>query len=553
MRVEAKWTTEEAERAIRNRFSDERVSVVDISAKQYPEETIFVVFARGEQLEQAARIGNELDRTLENHGFNGFVTVRQAADPAVGRGARVAGVHDDHAVEFIRVLQARARTSEAQPALLYVPDSAATIASATAARHHLVFGRRGAGKTALLLEAKRRLEEGGALTVWINVQPYRWSEAGVAAGAVMQAMLEIIEVHYRDAPRAPRVLSDAAALSETISGHLARNKSPDVRSLLPQVQRTLRRFTSTTGKRLFIFLDDYYFVTRPEQVELLDSLHACVRDADAWLKIATIRHLTRWFDPSKQMGLQIGHDADALDLDVTLQDPRRAKVFLERVLRNYGESVSIPTLGRIFSAEALDRLLLASGSVPRDYLVLASNAIAKARERSKARTVGVQDVNKTAGDAALVKLQELDEDLSPNTDWAIHTRAALKQVLAFCLDDTHWTYFRVDFRDKEARRTEYDFLASLMDLRMIHLLNPSVSDESRAGEKSEVYMLDLSQYSGERLKKYLHVLDFVSGYFVLKETGRKGSDRVGDTPKKLIAILRRAPVLSLSALAEQVT
>ena len=84
---------------------------------------------------------------------------------------------------------------------------------------------------------------------------------------------------------------------------------------------------------------------------------------------------------------------------------------------------------------------------------------------------------------------------------------------------------------------------------MIHLLNASVSDENRAGEKSEVYLLDLSQYSGERLKKYLHILDFVNGHFVQRETGRTGSSRVGDTPKRLIVVLRRAPLLPLENLA----
>jgi hypothetical protein len=216
-------------------------------------------------------------------------------------------------------------------------------------------------------------------------------------------------------------------------------------------------------------------------------------------------------------------------------------------LKQYAESAGVPSLGRVFSGSSLDRLLLASGSVPRDYLVLASNSISKARERTNARTVGVQDVNKSAGDAAVLKLQELDEDLSSNTEWASNTRYALEQVLEFCLDESHWTYFRVDFRDKD-KHGGYDLLASLMDLRMIHLVNPSVSDESHAGEKAEVFMLDLSQYSGERLKKYLHVLDFVGGKFVLKETGRKGEDRVGDTGKKLISILRRGPKIDLTRL-----
>src|ERR1019366_2332722 len=70
-------------------------------------------------------------------------------------------------------MNARARTSEAQPSLRYVADVAERISLAVAPRHHLVFGRRGVGKTALLLEAKRVVEKQGALTLWVNMHPLR--------------------------------------------------------------------------------------------------------------------------------------------------------------------------------------------------------------------------------------------------------------------------------------------------------------------------------------------------------------------------------------------
>jgi hypothetical protein len=157
-------------------------------------------------------------------------------------------------------------------------------------------------------------------------------------------------------------------------------------------------------------------------------------------------------------------------------------------------------------------------------------------------------VNKAAGEAAQLKLQELDEDLSPDSEWATETRAALDEVLRFCLDETHWTYFRIDFRDRDAHPAEYDLLASLMDLRLIHLLNPSISAEHRAGEKTEVYLLDLSQYSGDRLKRHLQVLNLKGGHLALRETGTRDPERVGDTARRMIAILRRGPVLELDRL-----
>ena len=148
----------------------------------------------------------------------------------------------------------------------------------------------------------------------------------------------------------------------------------------------------------------------------------------------------------------------------------------------------------LFTGTALDRLVLASGAVPRDYLVLCSASIRKAQARQKARLVGVQDVNQAAGDAAQVKIQELEDDLASNLGTAERTIKALQVLRRFCLEETGITYFRIDFKDKESYPAEYNLLADLLDVRLLHLLDASVSHPHSAGERSEAYMLDLSQF-----------------------------------------------------------
>ncbi len=541
-------TVQDSEATVRDAFTSAGIDFLAFEVKRYPEETIFIVTVPPAVLETAAKIGNELDEVLAGQGFDGFVTVRRGAvPPAMKSPGRVTGVHDDRATELIRQLQARSRTSETQPSLSYVRDTAASLAKATAQRHHLVFGRRGAGKTALLVEAKRQVEASGELVVWTNLQPYRWSTLERAVLSTLRSIIAVIQLFYSESMRTPQVLSDTARLDGKLERLLGEDAPAlaTVQRLIPEVQALLRRFGDSVGRELFVFLDDFYFIPRPSQVEFLDLLHACVRDTRVWLKVATIRHLSRWFEPSRQAGLELGHDADSIDLDVTLQEPTRAKSFLEEVLRSHASNAGITSITGVFSTASLDRLVLASGSVPRDYLLLAANSILKSQERANARLVGVQDVNRAAGDAARLKLQELEEDLSPDSSWARRTRAALEVVRAFCLDEKKWTHFRIDHRDRESHPDAYDDLASLMDLRLIHLLNPSVSDESRAGEKYEAYLLDLSQYSGERLRKNIHVLDFDGGKIVQKQTGTRGTERTGDDARKLLQILRRGPVLPL--------
>jgi hypothetical protein len=311
----------------------------------------------------------------------------------------------------------------------------------------------------------------------------------------------------------------------------------------------MQRFLTTGDLQQYVFIDDFYYIARTDQPRVLDMLHGCIRDTNVWLKIASIRHLTRWFQSSPPLGLQTIHDADHINLDVTLQDPKRAKLFLEDILQQYSRRVGIASLSRIFHGKALDRLVLASGAVPRDYLVLASSAIDKAKIRPGSKLVGAQDVNQAAGDAAQVKVQELEEDMASNVDTAERTLRALKVIRDFCLDEKSFTYFLVGYRDKEDRPLHYNVLTDLLDVRLIHLIDAGVSDPHAAGHRSEAFMLDLSQFSGSRLKQGIQVLDYVRGKIVSHRTRSAEARKTGDTPLQVIAILRGAPTMELERLA----
>ncbi|MBW7929361.1 MAG: hypothetical protein H3C58_14995, partial [Fimbriimonadaceae bacterium] len=384
-----------------------------------------------------------------------------------------------------------------------------------------------------------------------NLQTYRRETPDRVFLYIAHTILETLQVGLQGAAAASRIAAQVSELVDEIRLTLGHETLAPrvVGSMVPRVQGSVRRLLEAMGQRLYIFIDDFYYIARDRQPELLDLVHGCVRDADAWLKVASIQNLTRWFQSAPPVGLQTGQDADVINLDVTLQDPARARRFLEDVLSKYAGEVGIRTLTAVLSREALDRLVLASGGVPRDYLVLSASAITKAQLREKARLTGVQDVNQAAGDAAQAKLQELEDDLAANVGSAGRTLEALRVLRAFCLDDKESTYFRVDFRDKEARPDEYTTLGSLTDLRLNHLIDPSLSDPHRAGERFEVYMLDLSQFSGARLKQGVRVLDFVSGSIVSKKTGEKGTTKTATTSRQLNAILRAAPILQLDRLA----
>lgn len=271
-----------------------------------------------------------------------------------------------------------------------------------------------------------------------------------------------------------------------------------------------------------------------------------LRDCDGWLKVASIERLTRPFEPSSHIGIEIPHDASKIDLDVTLEDPEATQRFLESVLTNYTETVGISKPSTITRNAALGRLILGSGGVPRDYLNLFASSIVAARSRTNAREIGQEDVADAAGKAARGKLRDLEQDVS--ADSADSLISALEYLSTYVRGEGY-TYFRIDAAQKS--HPAYESLARLVDLRFAHLIQATLSDQHRQGVKYEAYILDLSQYSDVRLKRGLNVLDLEDGKWTLRLSGK------ANTLKKLRSTLfrdelRRSPIVDLEALERHV-
>lgn len=529
---------------VQKRFVDAGIMVVDVAARQFPGEVIIVVQVPESEYQKAIELANRLDKEMKS----GFIAVKKVAAPlGSARRSSVESINDARVTTLIELLNARSRTSEQQPSLTYIKDASETLNVAISRRHHLIFGRRGVGKTALMLEAKRLLIEKGAATFWMNIQSVRSLNAVKAFLTTASRFCEIPDSIHQSRGQQPASVKKADELKRTIHTLLSSStvSAESVGLLLPELQRMFALLCAEAQLDLYLFFDDIHYLAMRELPFYLDMIHSVTRDISVWIKAAGIKHQSRWFMENPPTGLQTGHDAAIINLDVTLEEPAKAKTFLLSILRTYIDEAHIGNLSGVVTSSAVDRLVLASGGVPRDFLVLSATAVQVARQRAKARSTGVQDVNEAAGRTAQIKLQELEEDAASAVGRAQSRVDILNRLRQFLLEEQQATYFRIDFRDKEQHPGEYTLLQSLMDLRLVHLIYSSLSDEHHAGRRSEVYMLDLSQFSGSRFKHNLRVLDFTKHYLVLKNTGSTKLPRLGDTSKKLQGILRRAPLFSL--------
>jgi hypothetical protein len=537
---------ESPEDLVRRRFQEAHIPLDRLETRHFPGEVIVVVFTPDSHFDDAVHLANELDDLIAN----GFVTVRRSGRKEhEGRESSPTSLRDPRISSLIDLLSSRSRTSEATPSLRYVLDFAENLDSVMAPRHHLVFGRRGVGKTALLVEAKSLLERRGSLTFWINLQMLRRFDASTA-------FLEIAD-RLCDLPLVAHKLRSGGALSsrraEIIKNRIVslREGAADVigiQRVITELHYALNVLSNETDSDIFIFVDDMHYMQRSELPALLDMLHSLTRDNRVWLKAAGIRHQCRWFSDDPPTGLQSGHDAQIINLDVTLEEPEKARQFLWSIFRTYSEESGVKNISRFLGSAAVDRLVLASGGVPRDFLTLSASAMRIARQREKGRITGVQDVNGAAGRAADVKIRELEEDAGASVGAAERQINALNIIRHRVVDQASHTFFRLDVREKESCAREYDLVQGLMDLRLVHLINSGVSDPHEAGRRYEVYMLDLSQFTGTRFKQRLVVLDFERGALVQRRTRSKEKPFVADTARKRVQIFRNSPVFELEPL-----
>jgi hypothetical protein len=470
----------------------------------------------------------------------------------------------------------------------FIEPASGTLRVALSRRPHLIFGRRGSGKTSLLRKAIAEHNLDRRPSAFVDLEPFKghtypdvlisvlieffrsldlWLKEGAVAPAnrpkvwkrwfskprkgplpkataqeisaevesVLNDLEELLnsqddaEIELRSQIAAKQAseskaslstsgvsavpigasLSQGASLSrertDEMLEKLHRSKANYLHQRILEYQRLLKRVVELADADGLLILDDLYYIKRSDQPLVIDYFHRLTKNQRLWLKVGTIRHRSNWYvrgDPA--VGTKLGDDADEINLDITLEKYRTAKTFLTRI---FGEIASESNVqpNDLLTKGAVDRLVLASGGVARDFLSIANKAISVARERGKTFRgvrVNTEDVNQACGEHEATKREELSSDAGSDEGPLIEE---FERIRRFCLEDKHANCFLVE---KDSPAEGYGHVQELVDLRLLHLVKSRVTVPDRAGKIYEAYLLDLSQYTGERKKRDIKILEF---------------------------------------------
>lgn len=299
--------------------------------------------------------------------------------------------------------------------------------------------------------------------------------------------------------------ADSTESSNELTEQRKRDKTAFLHRRIIDFQKLFEQIVELSGSDAFIFLDDLYHISKRDQAHVLDYFHRILKGRSVWLKVGTIRHRTEWYhhgDPP--IGLKLGDDCDDIDLDITLEKHELAKRFLLQVLDQLVKEAGLKSHEYLLADGGTERLVLASGGVARDFLTIFRRAIDVARERGRTyrgERINAEDVNMAAGEHDPSKRDELKRD-------TIGERAQLEQALRaiqdFCLGNKV-NCFLVQ-RDSESKGQ--GLLGELVDLRFVHVVESRTTVRDDPGKLYTGYMLDISQYTGERRRRELQMIEF---------------------------------------------
>jgi hypothetical protein len=493
--------------------------------------------------------------------------------------------------DLITIVEEGARANERSVDRFIEPIEGA-LRRAASRRHHIVFGRRGSGKTSLLRKAAADLTIDRRPIAYIDLEPYKGHQYPdvlitilIASFVSFKEWLETAAIYpanrtsfwkrlFGAIPLKPAFnrkeakdlatrlqtviadletqlhLADNAELQQTIQHDHEQTLQGELTSSLglkdtaqvgskaseinkasrgSETQETFRRskidflyrhimeyqnifksLTKLAQGDAFLFLDDLYHIRRPDQAQLLDYFHRIVKGNNTWLKIGTIRHRSQWYVHSDSpIGLKLGDDADEINLDLTLEKYATAKDFLMTILNGLITESSNPSASQFIAEGGVDRLVLASGGVARDFLGIFRRSVDETRERLKrdpnhyrGPKIGAEDVNLAVGTYGDTKQEEFKRDTLEDRR---KLERAFERIRGFCTDSANANCFLLD---QDLSGEEIELIDELVDLRLIHLVRSRVTVREHVGRIYKAYMLDVSQYTGARKRRELEMLEF---------------------------------------------
>ncbi len=308
------------------------------------------------------------------------------------------------------------------------------------------------------------------------------------------------------------------------------DKLDKLRKQLPELKKKISDVSAVLEKDIFLILDDFYFIKKEAQPHLLDYLHRMSKDTPLYLKVATIKHRSKLYTQNgSYVGMELGHDAQTLNLDYSLDNFNDLVKFMKDLLNHISEKTNTKIdFDKLMSDKAFRFLCLASGGVPRDFFTL---FIALGSKLRASQLISKPSVIEMAINNFSAKLDSLKTDSADEEPLLIHHLDCIKKEIVTA---RKWNSFLVSNSGIQDFPQIGQAIKELVDLRFLHLVNSNLSATHSDGTRYSAYMVDIGLFPNSNPREFQQV-----------EPGQKDDQHRDDR-------IRSAPKYSLKKHAEYI-
>lgn len=434
-------------------------------------------------------------------------------------------------------------------------DSQDNISRLKLQQNHIIFGRRGSGKSLLLKSLKNQNE---FISIQINVEDFKDISFPDSIIQVQKAIFKrlIPLVTKRHSKWNPQYWTKSKPILNKLKGQIQtfenQLKKPDkydesiketkgktrkgkgqggfskakaeaeltssdglesVRSIkidklnelknqIPDLKDLLTEISSFLDKNIFLILDDFYFLKKSTQPYFLDFFHRLSKNTPVYLKVATIKHRSLlYIEGDSYTGIQLPHDAQELDLDYSFEDFNSLVSFMKNLLLHVNKKVGAEVKYEdLFTDGAFRFLCLASGGVPRDFFSL---LISLGPLFNNEKSISKPNVIEKAIENISNKKDAFRTDTADEENILEHY---LRFITKDIVDSKKCNAFLVSNVEVQDYPQINQAIKELVDMRFLHLVNSSISSTHSDGTRYSAYMVDIGLYPNSNPRGFKQIM-----------------------------------------------
>lgn len=302
-------------------------------------------------------------------------------------------------------------------------------------------------------------------------------------------------------------------------------------------------FYQITNKKIVLMLDDFYQIElnyQPFVIQYFHDISKICRNKSFRFKIFAIPNRLRLNE--KNPDLSYKDDFLPINIDNNIMDINNLKDYLTKMLSGISKSANgdkyltqkdvYNLFPRYNDDEVLLYLILASGAIPRDFIVMFRDVMQDARSNAQS-VIGKENIYNSVRNLRKDKDNNVENDSNLQSDIIDELRKSLE--LNF-VDKFKTNVFLYPIQDAEEKIQER-ILNNMENLRYIYLISQSVTAELTK-EDCRAYMIDMSFcIAGKRLKNNFEMRKYwekTSKSNVLRQS------KVWKFPKETIEMVKKS-------------